>query len=104
MKDKKKIIVPLLLAGVTATGVVANISQVQQISVQAEENGITDVVGAEIKVDRFRSKNSEGTLQYTDTFKVGDEVYLPKVTLGDGLVDGTDGVKVVYKIKKDKKE
>lgn len=103
MKDKKKIIVPLLLAGVTATGVVSNINTIQQVQVQAEETGITDVVGAEIKVNRF-SKLEDGTPKYTDTFNVGDKVYLPEVTLGDGLVDGNDDVKVVYKIKKDKKE
>lgn len=104
MKDKKKIIVPLLLAGVTATGVVSNISQVQQVSVQAETTGeITDVVGAEIKVSRFQALNSDNTsLEYRDTFKVGDRVYLPKVTLDSD--SGLTSSDIVYTIKKDKKE
>ena len=56
MKDKKKIIVPLLLAGVTATGIVANVvdQKQQQIQVSASET-ITDVKGAEIKVEAFKN-------------------------------------------------
>ena len=64
MKDKKKIIVPLLLAGVTATGVVANVAE-QHIQVQAETAEITNVVGAELKVSRFRNEE----LQYADSFR-----------------------------------
>lgn len=97
MKDKKKIIVPLLLAGVTATGVVSNISQVQQTQVQAESTTtINNVVGAEIKTSRFRALK-DGSLVYQDTFNVGDNVYLP-------VVNVEDGVTLEYKIKKDSKE
>lgn len=97
MKDKKKIIVPLLLAGVTATGVVSNISQVQQIQVQAEDaTAINNVVGAEIKTSRFRALK-DGSLVFQDTFNVGDTIYLPQVNV-------EDGVTLEYKIKKDSKE
>lgn len=98
MKDKKKIIVPLLLAGVTATGVVANVAE-QQIQVKAETAEITNVVGAELKVSRFRAEQN-GTLVYADSFNVGDKVYLPECTF-DSLEE-VDNIK--YTIKKDKKE
>ncbi len=92
MKDKKKIIVPLLLAGVTATGVVANVVDVkqQQIQVKASET-ITDVKGAEIKVGAFKKSS----------YKVNDEIELPNTTVTDGLKTGE---KLVYTVKKDKKE
>ncbi len=111
MKDKKKIIVPLLLAGVTATGVVSNIAQAQHISVQAEESNtntttdtsaITQVRGANLKVSRFRTLNAKGDeLNYKDTFNVGEDIYLPKVTLAENK---TDEQKIVYKVTKDKSE
>lgn len=101
MKDKKKIIVPLLLAGVTATGVVSNINQIQQVSVQAAETtDITDVVGAEIKVGRFRALKDDNTYVYQDTFNVGEKIYLPKVDLGDD----SDDVTLKYTVTKDKKQ
>lgn len=92
MKDKKKIIVPLLLAGVTATGVVANVVDVkqQQIQVKASET-ITDVKGAEIKVGAFQKPS----------YKVNEEIELPNTTVTDGLKTGE---KLVYTVKKDKKE
>ena len=98
MKYKKKIIVPLLLAGVTATGVGANVAE-QHIQVKAETAEITNVVGAELKVSRFRAEK-DGALVYADSFNVGDKVYLPECTF-DASVDA-DNIK--YTIKKDKKE
>ena len=62
----KKIIVPLLLAGVTATGVVANFQQ-QNIQVTAEDKASWNVIGEDMKV--------EGGFEIVD-----DKVYLPKVT------------------------
>ena len=92
MKDKKKIIVPLLLAGVTATGIVANVvdQKQQQIQVSASET-ITDVKGAEIKVEAFKNSG----------YKINTEMELPKTTVTDGLKAGE---KLVYTVKKDKKE
>ena len=88
MKDKKKIIVPLLLAGVTATGVVANVSVQQQIQVQAETNAeseITKVEGAVLNVGPFRklekaTETESAKLTNAYTFSIGDKVYMPKVS------------------------
>lgn len=112
MKDKKKIIVPLLLAGVTATGVVSNIAQAQHISVQADESitttttsEINNVVGAKLKVGRFNALIVGGSeeartyaLESRDAFKVKDLIALPKVD-----VEASEGT-VEYKITKDKTE
>lgn len=71
----KKIIVPLLLAGMTATGVVTNVEQ--KVSVQAQDTAIVNVAGAELQV-----KNG-----FSDSYKVGDPVYLPDVSTNVGEVE-----------------
>lgn len=93
MKDKKKIIVPLLLAGVTATGVVANVVDIkqQQMQVRASES-LTDVKGAELIVGSFGETS----------YNVNTKVELPSVSNKSALE--ADGFTLVYKIKKDKKE
>ena len=74
MKGKKKLIVPLLLAGVTATGVVANIQQTQNQQVQAAASEINNVEGAELRIKPF--------LQ--DSYTVGQKVYLPSTEVVGG--------------------
>lgn len=70
MKGKKKLILPLLLAGVTATtGYVAPVTQAVSA---AETNGYTaetEISGQELKVKGFE-----------DTYNIGDDIYLPEVT------------------------
>lgn len=89
MKGKKKYIVPLLLAGVTATGVVATNVQ-QQVQVQAVESStITNIEGAELRFSPFQE----------DSYAVGDKVYLPV----PNVVGLETGEKVVYKVKKGNK-
>jgi len=90
MKGKKKLIVPLLLAGVTATGVVANVQQVQNQQVQAATSEINNVEGAELRIKPFLE----------DSYNVGDPVYLPAAE----VVGGTEtDEKVVYTVKKGNK-
>lgn len=72
MKGKKKIIVPLLLAGVTATGIVTNVQQ--NISVKAETGEITQVEGAELIVKPFLK----------DSYNVGDIVLMPETSFDNG--------------------
>lgn len=92
MKDKKKFIVPLLLAGVTATGVVANVVDIkqQQMQVKASES-LTDVKGAELIVGAFGETS----------YNVNTKVELPSVSNKTALE--ADGFTLVYKVKKDKK-
>lgn len=94
MKGKKKIIVPLLLAGVTATGVVATNVQQQVTNVQAAEtSAITNVEGAELRFTPFQK----------DTYAVGEEVYLPEPkVIVDGLELESDE-EIVYTVKKGNK-
>lgn len=70
MKGKKKLILPLLLAGVTATtGYVAPVTQAVSA---AETNGYTAetlISGEKVEVKGFE-----------DTYNIGDKVYLPDVT------------------------
>ncbi len=69
MKGKKKLLLPLLLAGVTATaGYVAPVQQA--VSVAAKDTAETAVIGSVIKVE-------DGFL---DNYKVGDAIPLPSVT------------------------
>ena len=70
MKGKKKYIVPLLLAGVTATGYVANVQQQQNVQVvqAAETSEIDNVEGAELRLKPFLK----------ESYSVGDPVYLPE--------------------------
>ncbi|MBE5738206.1 MAG: DUF5011 domain-containing protein [Clostridiales bacterium] len=73
MKGKKKLVLPLLLAGVTATtGYVAPVQQAVSAA-QQEYSATTSVVGASVKVE-------EG---FSDNYQVGDRVWLPEVTVGD---------------------
>ena len=76
----KKYIVPLLLAGVTASGYVTNITQNTTVNATAEE--ITNVVGEEIKLAPFAK----------DTYEIGDSVYLP---VPDGMTLNGDSADTV---------
>jgi len=91
MKGKSKYIVPLLLAGVTASaGVVTTINQQQQTTVQAETTDskvINDINGAELKVKGG----------FEDIYQLGDEVSMPEVDC-DAAFD------VVYRIYRGSKE
>lgn len=76
MKGKKKLVLPLLLAGVTATtGYVAPVAQAVNVNAttQNEYNESTKVIGASVQV-------TEG---FSDDYKVGDKVWLPSVTVSD---------------------
>ena len=76
MKGKKKLVLPLLLAGVTATtGYVAPVAQAVNVNAttQNEYNESTKVIGASVQV-------TEG---FSDDYKVGDKVWLPNVTVSD---------------------
>ena len=90
MKGKKKYIVPLLLAGVTATGVVATNFQQQATQVHAETSAITEIEGAELKFTPFQK----------DSYAVGDKVYLPEPTVEGGLESDEE---IVYTVKKGNK-
>jgi len=91
MKGKKKIIVPLLLAGMTANGVVATNVQQQVTQVQAAEtSAITNVEGAELRFTPFQK----------DTYAVGEEVYLPEPQVVGGLESDEE---IVYTVKKGNK-
>jgi len=82
----KKYIVPLLLAGVTATGYVTNITQ--NVSVDAAAEEITNIVGEEIKLEPFAK----------DTYEIGEKVYLP---VPEGItLSGEDTDAVEYVITK----
>lgn len=82
----KKYIVPLLLAGVTASGYVTNITQ--NVSVDAATEEITNIVGQEIKLPPFAQ----------DTYEIGDPVYLP---VPDGItLAGTNADVVKYTVTK----
>ena len=90
MKGKSKYIVPLLLAGVTATaGVVTTIEQQQQTVVQAAENtldakSIDNISGATISV----------TKGFADSYDLGTSIDMPDVS-----VSGIDGeYTLTYKI------
>lgn len=99
MKDKKKIIVPLLLAGVATSGVVANINNQVQTSAYAETAvETTNLTGADLTVGSFRKKDAtSGALSNAESFKVGDKVYLPTCTTDSSAEN------LVYTVKKDKK-
>ena len=96
MKGKNKYIVPLLLAGVTATaGVVTNVNQ-QQVSVQASSTATdVNVNGAEL-----RMKGG-----FEDIYQLGgDPITMPEVAC---IIDGVDvnndanddnNVNIVYKV------
>lgn len=91
MKGKKKIIVPLLLAGMTATGVVATNVQQQVNHVQAAEtSAITNVEGAELRFTPFQK----------DTYAVGEVVYLPEPQVVGDLESDEE---IVYTVKKGNK-
>lgn len=78
MKGKKKYIVPLLLAGMTATtGIVTNVQQA--VSVKAEDSELTNMNGSELQV----------TGGFDDRYNIGDTVYLPTVTKDYGEVKYT---------------
>ena len=111
MKGKSKYIVPLLLAGVTATaGVLPTIHQHPQSVVHAEEQGenqnsqqevttpveIMNMNGAEIRMTGG-FKDSEGKQQ--DTFKVGSPITMPTIEVAEneGAQD-EDKFSIVYKI------
>lgn len=71
MKGKKKLVLPLLLAGVTATtGYVAPVTQAVSAATSTTSNYYeeTKVVGEKIQIKGFQ-----------DTYSIGDNVYLPKV-------------------------
>ncbi len=79
MKGKKKLVLPLLLAGATvATGYVAPVQQAVSAA-QQEYTATTQVVGTSVKVE-------EG---FSDNYHVGDKVWLPKVTTGAGEYEFT---------------
>lgn len=92
MKGKKKYIVPLLLAGMTtATGIVTTINQQQQTIVNADAtvtSEITDIASLGMQMT--------GAFK-TDSYKVNDEIEMPKVTV-NGSAD-----KIVYTIKRGSK-
>lgn len=74
MKGKKKLVLPLLLAGATvATGYVAPVQQAVSAA-QQEYSATTQVVGTSVKVE-------EG---FSDNYHVGEKVWLPRVTTGAG--------------------
>ena len=69
MKGKKKLVLPLLLAGATvATGYVAPVQQAVSAA-QQEYSATTQVVGTSVKVE-------EG---FSDNYHVGEKVWLPRV-------------------------
>lgn len=99
MKGKSKYIVPLLLAGVTASaGVATTIEQQQQTVVQAAvktPENIENVAGATISL----------VGGFEDSYKLGDEVTMPAVTVdGEDLSEGFNGHTVTYKIYRGDKE
>ena len=97
MKDKKKIIVPLLLAGVATSGVVANINNQVQTSTYAETAvETTNLEGAGLSVGSFRKHDGTGLVS-AETFSVGSRVYLPAHS------ELAEGEEIVYTVKKDKK-
>lgn len=72
MKGKKKLVLPLLLAGVTATtGYVAPVTQAVSAATTTttEYNDETKVVGEQIKIKQFK-----------DTYSIGEYVYMPSIT------------------------
>lgn len=100
MKGKSKYIVPILLAGVTATaGVAPAITEYSHAIVRADEveqeqeevvsNEITNLEGAEVKLD--------GETGILDTYPIGKKITLPSVT-------ATGDYKVVYTIYRGTKE
>lgn len=97
MKGKKKYIVPLLLAGVTASaGIVTTYNQ-QQTMVQAEEtqSAISNIAGAELKLTRGFDDNG---------YMLGKPVTMPSVSVTDMTGDNdADGYKVTYVIKRGNK-
>lgn len=91
MKGKSKYIVPLLLAGMTtATGLVTTVNQQQQIMVQADQAGIDNIAGAELKL----------TSGFDDIYQLGKAVAMPTVVVSGGEVDADD---LVYTIKRGSK-
>jgi hypothetical protein len=100
MKGKSKYIVPLLLAGVTASaGVVTTINQQQQTMIQAqtENTEITNINGAEIKMTRG----------FEDIYQLGDEITMPVVDVveNEGLAsDSPERYDIVYRIFRGSKE
>lgn len=93
MKGKSKYIVPLLLAGVTASaGVATTINQQQQTVVQAAvktPDTINSVEGATISL----------VGGFENSYALGSTVTMPNVTVnGKGLAETFDGHTVTYKI------
>lgn len=77
MKGKKKLILPLLLAGATvATGYVAPVYQSVSAATTNGYDDTTSIVGEQVQVEGF-----------DDTYKVGDPVFLPRITTGSDKVD-----------------
>ena len=75
MKGKKKIIMPLLLAGVTATGVVVDVQQ--SITTLAAEK--TKISNVQFSVDGSFTGMKDGEAATGTTFNVG-KVYLPVIS------------------------
>ena len=99
MKGKSKYIVPLLLAGVTASaGVATTIEQQQQTVVQAAvktPENIENVAGATISL----------VGGFEDSYKLGEEVTMPAVTVDNKTqAEGFNGHTVTYKIYRGNKE
>jgi len=89
MKGKNKYIVPLLLAGVTATaGVVSTVDQHQQTVVQADAVTVDkmSIAGAELQM--------EGGFNDID-YTLGQPITMPNVTISGGEFDTAD---IVYTI------